>query len=145
MRVVLLGGGVIIGHFVRGSVDMRDVVKILCIFSFLSFLDTLFLYFRSCDHFYLHTLYLSFLYMDVCFSFTYSLHVLFLFSLYAHASYYLYAIYYFYFTQRCIDGFCLKHCCEYHFGTRFNLSIGMEYFGTDQFRVPFRKPFRNYY
>ena len=46
--------------------------------------------------------------MDVCFSFTYPLHVLFIFSLYAHAFYYLYAIYYFYFTQRCLDVFCLK-------------------------------------
>ena len=36
------------------------------------------------------------------------LHVLFLFSLYAHASYFLYAIYYFYFIQRCLDEFCLK-------------------------------------
>ena len=36
------------------------------------------------------------------------LHVLFLFSLYTHASYYLYAIYYFCFTQRCLDEFCLK-------------------------------------
>ena len=35
-------------------------------------------------------------------------HVLFLFSLYTHASYYLYAIYYFCFTQRCLDEFCLK-------------------------------------
>ena len=62
MRVVIFRGRVSIGHFVRGSVDMRDVVRILCIFSFLSFLDTLFLYFRSCDHFW-HTLYLSSLYM----------------------------------------------------------------------------------
>ena len=37
-----------------------------------------------------------------------SLHVLFLFSLYAHASYILYAIFYFYFTLRCHDKFCLK-------------------------------------
>ena len=37
-----------------------------------------------------------------------SLHVLFLFSLYAHASYILYAIFYFYFTLRCLDEFCLK-------------------------------------
>ena len=29
---------------------LRDVVRMLCIFSFLSFLDTLFLYMRSCDH-----------------------------------------------------------------------------------------------
>ena len=64
-------------------------MRIFCIFSFLSFIDTLFLYFRACDHFYLHTLYLFFLYVDVCvsFSFTYPIHVLFLFSLYTHASY----------------------------------------------------------
>ena len=36
------------------------------------------------------------------------LQVLFLFYLYAHASYILYAIYYFCFTQRCLDEFCLK-------------------------------------
>ena len=39
---------------------------------------------------------------------TLSLHVLFLFSLYAHASYLLYAIFYFRFTLRCSDEFCLK-------------------------------------
>ena len=108
MRVVIVRGRVSIGHFVRGSVDMRDIVRILCIFSFLSFIDALFLYFRSCEHFYLHTLYLSSLYMLMYVSFTYPLHVLFLFSLYAHASYYLYAIYYFCFTQRCLNEFCLK-------------------------------------
>ena len=37
-----------------------------------------------------------------------SLHVLFLFFLYTHVSYYLYAIYYFCFTLRCCDEFCLK-------------------------------------
>ena len=37
-----------------------------------------------------------------------SLHVLFLFSLYALDSYILYAIYYFFFTLRCRDEFCLK-------------------------------------
>ena len=37
-----------------------------------------------------------------------SFHVLFLFSLYAHASYILYAILYFCFTLRCFDEFCLK-------------------------------------
>ena len=37
------------------------------------------------------------------------LHVLFLFSFYAHASYYLYAIHYFIFAQRCLDEFCLKY------------------------------------
>ena len=37
-----------------------------------------------------------------------SLHVLFLFSLYTHVSYLLYAIYYFCFRLRCRDEFCLK-------------------------------------
>ena len=37
-----------------------------------------------------------------------SLHVLFLLSLYAHDSYILYAIFYFYFTLRCLAEFCLK-------------------------------------
>ena len=36
------------------------------------------------------------------------LHVLFLFSLYTYASYYLYVIYYSYLTQRCLNEFCLK-------------------------------------
>ena len=35
-------------------------------------------------------------------------HVLFLFSFYTHVSYLLYAIYYFCFTLRCCDEFCLK-------------------------------------
>ena len=36
MRVVILRGELVDDPFVRGSVvDMRDVVKILCIFSFL--------------------------------------------------------------------------------------------------------------
>ena len=71
-----------------------------------SIIDTFILVPRSCDH-YWHTLYLSSLYVDICF-FHLPLHVLFIFSLYAHAFYYLYAIYYFCFTQRCLDEFCLK-------------------------------------
>ena len=47
------------------------------------------------------------IYDDVCFLHL-SLHMLFLFYLYTHASYYLYAIYYFCFTLRCLDEFCLK-------------------------------------
>ena len=61
----------------------------------------------------LHTLCLSLIYIYIyilwCMSSSPTLHVLFLFSLYAHASYYLYAIYYFCFTQRCLDEFCLKY------------------------------------
>ena len=71
-----------------------------------SILDAFILVHGSCDH-YWHTLYLFSLYVDVCF-FHLPLHVLFLFSLYTHGSYYLYAIYYFCFTQRCLDEFCLK-------------------------------------
>ena len=94
-------------HIVIG--DMRDVVRILCIFSFLSCIDTLFLYFRSYDHFFFtYIVLIFFIYVNVCSSFTYPLHVLFLFSLYTHASYYVYAIYYFCFTQKCLDEFCLK-------------------------------------
>ena len=54
MRVVTLRGTVSFwDHFVRGSVViifLRDVVRILCMFSFISLLDTLFLYMRSFDH-----------------------------------------------------------------------------------------------
>ena len=54
MRVVTLRERVSFwDHFVRRSVViifLRDVVRILWIFSFLSLLDTLFLYMRSCDH-----------------------------------------------------------------------------------------------
>ena len=58
---------------------------------------------------YRHTLYLfSLLYCWCMFLFHLPFHVLFLFSLYTHASYYLYAIFYFCFTQRCLDEFCLK-------------------------------------
>ena len=38
MRIVILRGRVSTGHFVRGSVDIRDVVRTTCIFSFLSFI-----------------------------------------------------------------------------------------------------------
>ena len=48
-----------------------------------------------------------YLYANVCLLHL-PLHVLFLFSLYTHVSYILYVIYYFCFTQRCIDEFCLK-------------------------------------
>ena len=61
-------------------------MRILCIFSFLFFLDTFFLYFRSCDHFYTYIVLIFFIYVDVCF-FHLSLYVLFLFSLYTHVSY----------------------------------------------------------
>ena len=70
---------------------------------------------RSCDHC-LRTLCLSLIYIyiydddDVCL-FHLPLHVLFLFYLYTHVSYILYAIYYFCFTQRCLDEFYFK-CCR---------------------------------
>ena len=54
-------------------------------FSF-HFLDTLFLYFRSCNHFYTYFVLIFFIYVHVCF-FHLPLHVLFLFSLYTHVSY----------------------------------------------------------
>ena len=79
-----IGGELVIGDiFVRGSVFfLKDVVRTLCIFSFLYFRDTLFLRCDSkpCIHFVI--------YIEVVIIFFHlSLHVLFLFSLYAHASY----------------------------------------------------------
>ena len=49
-----------------------------------------------------------YIYDDICFLHL-SLHVLFLFSLYTCASYFLYVIFYFCFTLRCRDEFCLKY------------------------------------
>ena len=76
----------------------------LIYFFFSSFRDTLFLYCdrKPCtyDVIYMMRLLLQFFHL--------SLHVLFLFSFYAHDSYMLYAIFYFYFTLRCHDEFCLK-------------------------------------
>ena len=86
MRVVILRGRVSIGlfvRFVRGSVDMRDVVRILCIFSFPSFIGTLFLYFRFCDHF-LRILYLSSLYMLMYVFLSPTPYMCCLFSLFMH-------------------------------------------------------------
>ena len=62
----------------------RDVMRILCIFSFLSFLDTLFLYFRSCDHFYIYIVLIFFVYIDVCFFHLPLTCVGFFFSLFIH-------------------------------------------------------------
>ena len=71
-------------------------------FFFFAFRDTLHCDSKPCtyDVIYMMRLLLQFFHL--------SLHVLFLFSLYAHDSYMLYAIFYFYFTLRCRDKFCLK-------------------------------------
>ena len=79
-----------------------------CIFFFLSILDTLFLLYIGLVAIW-HTLYLYlvYIYIDVCY-FTY-LSMCCLFSLFIHMFLILlYAIYYFCFTQRCRDEFCLK-------------------------------------
>ena len=59
----------------------------------------------SCDCFDINCTYILYILMYV---FHLPLHVLLLFSLYAHVSYIMYAIYYFCFTLRCFDEFCLK-------------------------------------
>ena len=70
---------------------MRDAVRTFCIFSFLFSLDTLFFVHWSCDHlvianFVLMLIYIYiYIYIEVVITFFHlSLHVLFLFSLYAH-------------------------------------------------------------
>ena len=88
---------------------LKDVVRNFCIFSFLFFLDTLFLHcdIKPCT---LIDIYIYiYIYIEVVITFFHlSLHVLFLFSLYTHAFYLLYAIFYFCFPLRCHDEFCLK-------------------------------------
>ena len=73
-------------------------MRITCIFFFSLLSILLFLYMGlvtiiniHCTYLFLFFLFFYFFYVDVCF-FHLPLHVLFLFSLYAHASYYLYAI-----------------------------------------------------
>ena len=106
MRIVIYIGGVSIGDFCdRDSVcTLRDVVRTYVFLFFSSFRDTLLLHCdsKSCTYnvIYMMRLLLQFFHLF--------LHVLFLFSLYAHASFILYAIFYLYFTLRCCDKFCLK-------------------------------------
>ena len=52
-----------------------------------------------------YCIYPWYIFDDAVITFHISLHVLFLFSLYTHVSYFLYAILYFYFTLRCLDEF----------------------------------------
>ena len=69
------------------------------------------MYLRSCDHIVIANLVLVDIYIHLRLLlqfFHLSLHVLFLFSFYAHASYIMYANYYFCFILRCRDEFCLK-------------------------------------
>ena len=69
-------------------------MRIFCIFSFISFLDTLFLYCDIKPCILLDIYIYIYIYIKVVITFFHlSLHVLFLFSLYAHASYYVYAIF----------------------------------------------------
>ena len=84
---------------------LRDVVRIW--FFFFSISDTLHLVYWSCDHFDIHCTYICFIYYWGMF-FHLSFHVLSLFYLYTHVSYIMYAIFYFCFTLRCLDEFCLK-------------------------------------
>ena len=77
---------------------------------------------RSCDHIYIHCAYLDiYIMMYVFFTYLYMCCFFFFFYLYARVSYYLYAIYYFYFTQRCLDEFCLK--CFKNTGCQILLAI----------------------
>ena len=107
MRVVMYIGRELANEiFVRGNVFfLRDVVRTYIYIFFPYFIDTLFLLCDSIpctyDVIYMMRLLLQFFHL--------SLHMLFLFSLYAHASYLLYAIFYFYFTLRCLNVFCLKY------------------------------------
>ena len=61
----------------------------------------------------IHCTYLLYMLMYIFFTYLY---MCCFFSLFIHMFLYLYAIYYFYFTQKCLDEFCLKcfknTCCQ---------------------------------
>ena len=61
-------------------------------------LVTIFTYIVLIFDIYIYMMYVFFTYLSMCC----------FFSLYTYASYFLYAIFYFYFTLRCRDKFCLK-------------------------------------
>ena len=87
------------------SFFFRDVVRTYIFFSFL-LLEIHYSYIVIANLVLIDVIYI---YDEVVITFFHlSLHVLFLFSLYAHVFYILYAIYYFCFTLRCRDEFCLK-------------------------------------
>ena len=84
----------------------RDIVRTYAFFFFSILIDTLFLLCDSkpCIYFELY------IYDEIVITFFHLyLYVSFVFSLYAHASHILYAIFYFCFTLRCHDKFCLKY------------------------------------
>ena len=64
---------------------------------------------------------LLYIFDDVVITFHLSFHMLFLFSLYTHISYLMYAILYFCCTLRCLDEFCLK--CFRNIGCQSLLAI----------------------
>ena len=88
------------------SIYFRDVVRIYVFFFFSYFRDTLFLHCDSkpctCWYIYIYT------FEDVITVLSPIFTCVVYFFLYTHVSYILYAIYYFYFTLRCRDEFCLK-------------------------------------
>ena len=107
MRVVIFRGRVSIRDFLLGGVlILRDVVRILYIFFFSFYFRYIYLLYMGLVTILTYIVLIFFIYG--CMFFHLFLHVLFIFSLYTHVSYYLYAIYYFCFTQRCLDQFCLK-------------------------------------
>ena len=84
----------------------RDVVRILCIFFFSFYFRYIYLLYMSLVIILTYIILIFFIYW--CMFFHISLHVLFLFSFYAHVFYYMYAIYSFCFTLKCFNEFCLK-------------------------------------
>ena len=106
-------------HCARGSVVIlfegcnEDIMYLsflffLCIFSFPSFFRFIVLVHKVLWPFIdIRCTYFLFYNVDVCFSFTYHFMCCF-FSPFIQCFLYLYAIYYFCFTQKCLDEFCLK-------------------------------------
>ena len=113
MRVVMfLGEELVYDIFVRGSVYLfkgcsEDFLYLFFSLSFRYIVLVLLILWPFSDS--KPYIYLIYIFDEVVITFFHlSLHVLFFFSLYAHASYLLYAIFCFCFTLKCYDEFCLK-------------------------------------
>ena len=87
---------------------LRDVVRIFVSFLFFLFYIHYFLVHWSCDHLTYTVLIFGLYILMYVISPISSCVVSFLFFLYTHVSYMMYAILYFCFILRCLDEFCLK-------------------------------------
>ena len=99
---------IILDHHYVSRVKLSSFLYPLCFILLGGVLTSFFLYTSLVTIFtYIVLIFDIYLYVDVGLLHL-PLHMLFLFSFYTHVSYILYAIFFFFFTQRCLNEFCLK-------------------------------------